>query len=113
MPLGLKELSFGITLLRNTRVVKGRVNFYLSLAVSLLTSIATRRVTNPTDHYIGESVCEVEHMRLLLNRDTSFGFYLNLSSLEPKTFNYIKKSKGRVFVDIGANAGGSSIVFFP
>ena len=92
-------------------IIKGRSNYYLSLLLATSDSIIKGHIVNPQQHFIGESVVIVNNVKLLCNKYTSFGFYLNLKIFEPKTWEYISKIKGNIFIDIGANAGGYVIPF--
>jgi len=93
------------------KVLKGRLNYYLSLLIASFYSIVKSRIVNPQRHFIGESIVLVNGVKLIVNKQTSFGFYLLLKFFEPNTFEYISQVNGNIFIDVGANGGGYTISF--
>ncbi len=105
------NVNNAIHLIRNIKVKKGIINFYLALLGAMFYFFTFRKIINPACFYLGESIVIVDKKKLILNRYTSFGFYLNLEYFEPETYNIIRRTTGKTFIDVGANAGGYSIRF--
>ena len=104
-------INYYLQILKNIKVLKGRLNYYLSLLMASFYFIVKRRIVNPQRYFIGESIVLVNGVKLIVNKQTSFGFYLSLNFFEPNTFEYIGQVNGNIFIDVGANAGGYTISF--
>ncbi len=89
----------------NAKVIQGRLNYYFALLMSFVYYNVFRKIINPSQFLLGESVVISNKKLLILNKYTSFGYYLNLRYFEPETYGKMESTIGKVFIDVGANAG--------
>ena len=109
--IGIIHSYLQINKKNHLKVLKGKFNYHLSLLLALIYSVLKKGIINPQLHFIGESIVLANGVKLIINKQTSFGYYLNLIFFEPNTYKYISQVKGDIFIDIGANAGGYTIPF--
>jgi FkbM family methyltransferase len=91
------------------RPVRGLGAFLVGITKAAAYSVNQRRLVNPARFLEQDVVVKSQGDLYLLNRETSFGYYLLLDVLEPETLRVMNSIRGELFVDVGANAGGYEV----
>lgn len=95
--------------MRKVKVKKGKLRFYQSLLRSGLHYLISNEITNPVHYMKKYSIVTYDERLFYIDQNTSFGYYLLLNLLEPKTCSEIMHKNGSIFIDVGANCGGYTI----
>lgn len=91
------------------KIKSGRQGFYYSLLRAGIHYLITKEIVNPAYFMKDYSIILFDGYFFYIDHNTSFGYYLLLNIMEPKTYSEIVNKKGQLFIDVGANCGGYSI----
>ena len=89
---------------------KNRLTFWRAILLFIIKNMVTTNIGSPNKYLNTYTIVKNKGILFILNSNISMGSSILSKAFEPNTFDFISKSQGNIFVDVGAYSGVYSLL---